>query len=136
MNYQNLMNEFQMITSTDAQTAERMLQKAKWNVELALELFFSEGDSIASPTTHAKPTQQPQQSQPPQNRPQLGEKQPSGLNQASKLIAEHVLGNGACLLQVRHGDMTEEATDAIVNAANGRLDHASGLAGAISKKGL
>jgi len=31
--------------------------------------------------------------------------------------------------------MTEEEVDAIVNAANGRLDHASGLAGAISKKG-
>ncbi len=32
--------------------------------------------------------------------------------------------------------MTEESVDAIVNAANGRLDHASGLAGAISKKGI
>ena len=27
-------------------------------------------------------------------------------------------------LQVRHGDMTEEDVDAIVNAANSSLDHA------------
>jgi len=38
-------------------------------------------------------------------------------------------------LQVRIGDMTEEKVDAIVNAANSSLDHASGLAGAIVKKG-
>jgi hypothetical protein len=121
------MNEFQMITSTDAGTAERMLHKAKWNVELALELFFSEGDSLPNNPIPQQPANN--------SKPSLGQKQPSGLNQSSILISEQTLANSACCLQVRHGDMTEEATDAIVNAANGRLDHASGLAGAISKKG-
>jgi len=39
------------------------------------------------------------------------------------------------LVEVCHGDMTEENVDCIVNAANSSLDHASGLAGAIVKKG-
>jgi O-acetyl-ADP-ribose deacetylase len=42
---------------------------------------------------------------------------------------------GTASLQCRHGDMTEEDVDVIVNAANQSLDHASGLAGAIVKKG-
>lgn len=33
------------------------------------------------------------------------------------------------ILQVRKGDMTKENVDAIVNAANNFLQHASGLAG-------
>jgi len=38
-------------------------------------------------------------------------------------------------IHVRHGDLTTETVDAIVNAANDSLIHASGLAGAIVKKG-
>ena len=122
MNYKKSIEEFVMITSADEGTAERILQKAKWNLEVAMEMFFSQGE---------QPVQQHHQ---PQSKPQL-QKQPSGFNQTSVLISETTLKNG-CKLQVRHGDMTEESTDTIVNAANGRLDHASGLAGAISKKGL
>eukprot|EP00455_Lapot_gusevi_P040535 TRINITY_DN4593_c0_g1_i1.p1 TRINITY_DN4593_c0_g1~~TRINITY_DN4593_c0_g1_i1.p1 ORF type:complete len:292 (+),score=55.49 TRINITY_DN4593_c0_g1_i1:96-971(+) len=40
-----------------------------------------------------------------------------------------------CTIQVRLGDMTCENVDCIVNAANGQMIHASGLAGAIVKKG-
>lgn len=118
--YAKLMDEFQMITSADASTAERFLQKAKWNMETAVSLFFDQPEP-----------QQPSHNQ--QAKPKL-QSQPSGLDQASVLILEHTFVNGVHL-QVRHGDMTEEVVDAIVNAANGRLDHASGLAGAISKKG-
>jgi O-acetyl-ADP-ribose deacetylase (regulator of RNase III) len=38
------------------------------------------------------------------------------------------------LVQVCQGDITLEPTDTIVNAANEQLSHASGVAGAISKK--
>eukprot|EP01115_Flamella_aegyptia_P013227 TRINITY_DN6922_c0_g1_i1.p1 TRINITY_DN6922_c0_g1~~TRINITY_DN6922_c0_g1_i1.p1 ORF type:complete len:236 (-),score=91.00 TRINITY_DN6922_c0_g1_i1:6-713(-) len=58
---------------------------------------------------------------------------PSGENKKSVLKNEMKV-NGITI-QVRHGDMTEEDVDAIVNAANSSLDHASGLAGAIIKKG-
>lgn len=36
---------------------------------------------------------------------------------------------------VIHGDLTEEPTDAIVNAANSQLAHGGGVAGAIVRKG-
>jgi len=58
---------------------------------------------------------------------------PSGEGKKSNLRAE--LKFGGASIQVRHGDMTTEDVDAIVNAANASLDHASGLAGAIIKKG-
>jgi len=58
----------------------------------------------------------------------------SGENKPSVVICEHVTPQGI-KLQVRHGDITEEEVGAIVNAANKFLDHASGVAGAISKKG-
>jgi len=59
---------------------------------------------------------------------------PTGQNKKSILRTELKLPTGV-IIQVRHGDMTEETVDIIVNAANSSLDHASGLAGAIIKKG-
>eukprot|EP01080_Neovahlkampfia_damariscottae_P003693 gene3693-6507_t len=38
-------------------------------------------------------------------------------------------------IQIRIGDLTEEIVDCIVNAANSRLDHSAGVAGAIVNKG-
>jgi len=38
-------------------------------------------------------------------------------------------------LQLAQGDLTEEAVDAIVNAANARLQHGGGVAGAIARRG-
>ena len=38
-------------------------------------------------------------------------------------------------MEVVHGDLTEERVDAIVNAANERLSHGGGVAGAIVRKG-
>ena len=42
---------------------------------------------------------------------------------------------GGVRLQLVEGDLTEEAVDAIVNAANSRLQHDGGVAGAISRRG-
>ncbi len=39
------------------------------------------------------------------------------------------------ILKVIHGDITDEDTEAIVNAANSRLKHGGGVAGAIVRKG-
>lgn len=39
------------------------------------------------------------------------------------------------IIQVVHGDITQENTEAIVNAANSRLQHGGGIAGAIVRRG-
>lgn len=52
----------------------------------------------------------------------------------SRLITEHHLPTGQ-ILQLVHGDLTEEHVDAIVNAANAELQHGGGVAGAIVRRG-
>ncbi|MFA4028238.1 MAG: hypothetical protein GDYSWBUE_000099 [Candidatus Fervidibacterota bacterium] len=52
----------------------------------------------------------------------------------NEVVYEHRLSSGH-LLQLVHGDITEEAVDAIVNAANSFLKHGGGVAGAIVRKG-
>ncbi len=42
---------------------------------------------------------------------------------------------GGQMLAIVHGDITEAKVDAVVNAANERLQHGGGVAGAISRKG-
>ncbi|MFN3685029.1 MAG: macro domain-containing protein [Fimbriimonadaceae bacterium] len=49
------------------------------------------------------------------------------------LLAERKTPSGV-VLQLARGDITEEATDAIVNAANERLAHGAGVAAAIARK--
>lgn len=51
-----------------------------------------------------------------------------------QVLFEHVLENGQ-IIRVVQGDLTAEAVDAIVNAANERLAHGGGVAGAISRRG-
>jgi O-acetyl-ADP-ribose deacetylase (regulator of RNase III) len=62
-------------------------------------------------------------------RKQLGDTTPM-----NEVISENRLPTGQSL-QIVHGDLTEEAVDAIVNAANAGLQHGGGVAGAISKRG-
>lgn len=51
-----------------------------------------------------------------------------------QVLFEHRTGAGQ-VIRVVQGDLTEERVDAIVNAANERLAHGGGVAGAISRKG-
>jgi len=50
------------------------------------------------------------------------------------VLKEHVLSTSQTI-QIVQGDITTEAVDAIVNAANEHLQHGGGVAWAISKKG-
>jgi len=50
------------------------------------------------------------------------------------VLSEHVLSTSQTI-QIVQGDITTEAVDAIVNAANEHLQHGGGVAWAISKKG-
>ena len=52
----------------------------------------------------------------------------------SRLVAQITLA-GNKTLSLIHGDLTEEAVDAIVNAANAQLQHGGGVAGAIARRG-
>lgn len=49
-------------------------------------------------------------------------------------IASYRLPNGRSL-KLLHGDLTEQAVDALVNAANQALQHGGGVAAAIARKG-
>ncbi len=51
----------------------------------------------------------------------------------AKVLATKSVGRGEVSVVV--GDLTEEATDAIVNAANSALAHGGGVAGAIVRRG-
>ncbi len=53
---------------------------------------------------------------------------------ANQEVAQFQLPTGARIVLV-HGDITEEAVDAIVNAANSYLKHGGGVAAAIVRKG-
>ncbi len=50
-----------------------------------------------------------------------------------RVLKELKIGNK--VVKVIHGDITEEDTEAIVNAANSHLQHGGGVAGAIVRKG-
>ena len=52
----------------------------------------------------------------------------------NQVLFEHSLPSGK-YLQLVQGDLTKETVDAIVNAANGQLQHGAGVAGAISRGG-
>ncbi len=51
----------------------------------------------------------------------------------ARVLREAAVGRGTIAVVV--GDLTEEATDAIVNAANSALAHGGGVAGAIVRRG-
>ena len=51
----------------------------------------------------------------------------------SRRVCWAVVGVG--LLELHHGDLTAEAVDVIVNAANGHLSHGGGVAAAIVRQG-
>ena len=55
-------------------------------------------------------------------------------NEPSQKRLNKVLNNGV-QLSLYQGDITDELADAIVNAANNRLQHGAGVAGAIVRKG-
>lgn len=50
-------------------------------------------------------------------------------------VVRETRADGGQLLRLVRGDMTEEAVDAIINAANSQLAHGGGLAAAIVRKG-
>lgn len=52
----------------------------------------------------------------------------------NRVVCSHPLVDGATVALVQ-GDLAEETVDAIVNAANSRLQHGGGVAGAIVRKG-
>jgi O-acetyl-ADP-ribose deacetylase (regulator of RNase III) len=52
----------------------------------------------------------------------------------NKVLVDRSLPTGQTL-QIVHGDITAETTDAIVNAANSHLQHGAGVAGAIAGRG-
>jgi len=64
----------------------------------------------------------------PSRPPNYGERKPT------QLCGEWTSQNGQSI-ELRLGDITMEDTTAIVNAANNRLQHGSGVAGAISTRG-
>ena len=59
---------------------------------------------------------------------------PAARVQEGKTGQHYLLPGGLCVL-VRHGDITKEHADALVNAANENLNHNGGVAAALSRAG-
>jgi len=52
----------------------------------------------------------------------------------NEVVKEYIFSTGQ-KLQIAQGDITDEAVDAIVNAANSHLAHGAGVAGAVVRRG-
>lgn len=63
----------------------------------------------------------------------LDHPEPEEFQDTSELRARY-LGPNGINVEIRKGDLTAESVDVIVNAANERLQHGGGVAGAISRK--
>lgn len=61
-------------------------------------------------------------------------KQAPGRCAVGNVVAEHITDHYQ-IIRLVHVDLTEECVDAIVNAANTRLVHGGGVAGAIVRRG-
>src|SRR2546425_809268 len=89
-------------------------------IALAISMSMDEGGGGGAPKHFSSSSQDPRSGH--------------AVDKESELLKEYIDSNSR-VIQVRCGDMTKEKVDVIVNAANKYLDHASGLAGAIVKKG-
>ncbi|PRP80189.1 Appr-1-p processing domain protein [Planoprotostelium fungivorum] len=118
-------NKISLDSDSDDEVLPKKLDKSKTptgKLQSGSSLQRANSDSIKSVTSQEETQTPPDQTDEKKDR------------SSSRLIKEHTTDQNK-RIQVRHGDITAEDTDAIVNAANGHLAHGAGVAGAITSAG-
>lgn len=119
--------QFAMITAYENTTHIRnFLQQQDWNLEMAMNIFFSQGGipatcktSGSSSSSSARPNSSIQRAP----------------ERVAPSIAKTEIMIGGCAVQVREGNLVTEQVDCVVNPANSRLQHDAGIAKEFVRRG-
>jgi O-acetyl-ADP-ribose deacetylase (regulator of RNase III) len=125
--HDDAITQFAMITAYEDTThISNFLKLQNWDLEMAMNIFFSQGMPASCKTSTAAPSTAAFAHTPVVARP---------LERVVPSVCKTELTIGGCTIQVRDGNLATEDVDCVVNPANNRLKHDAGLAKELIRRG-